>query len=244
MEDQHTSQAPPDAPVHIKHAHKFIFGYIGVIIFIAALSGVYSWQHKDVTKLSAQLLTADSQVASLKKQMPKINKKATSSNQTQTSSFIYSPTTGGLSLTLPKTYEVLVNADGNDGGAPGATFEVVPTSSTNIASDQWGSNEVTVDVSHTFTNLSQSVSAAESEINQSNSSTNFNVTDTTVAGLAAKRVTLYEDEYTGTVNAYVAGSGSWEYKITANVPSNTDTPLTDILTAVLKGLTIKPNTGL
>lgn len=224
-----------------KHIFESVQCLLVIVILAISIVGVYIWQHNEASSLNARLLSSSSQLSKLREQVLKEDQLAT---QKQAGTFTYSPETSGISLTLPKTYEVLVNADGNNGGAPGATFKIVPTSATNISADQWGADEVTIEASNTFTGLDHSVSAAESQINQTDSSTNFNVSDATIAGLAARHITLYADEYTGTINTYVVGSGPWEYQITANVPSYTNIPLTDILKAVLNGITIKPTTAL
>lgn len=54
-------------PSKIKHAHKFILGYIALIILVAAVAGVYTWQHKKVNSLNAQVNSLQEQVAGLQK---------------------------------------------------------------------------------------------------------------------------------------------------------------------------------
>jgi hypothetical protein len=130
-----------------------------------------------------------------------------------------------------------VATDGNDGDAPGASFKVVPVGISNVVSDMYFDDEVSVEVSNTFTSLNDSVPTAEAEAEPdaqpSIPTSDFKVSNTTIDGLSAKHITTY-------LNIYVVGSGTWEYKITANVPSYTNTPLTSILTAVLNGAIIKP----
>jgi hypothetical protein len=142
---------------------------------------------------------------------------------------------------LPTSYEVLIGADGNDGGAPGVTLKVVPTSASNIATDSFFTNEVQVQVSDTFTDLSHSLNVAETDIDQSLNSnrTGFIVTDAMLGGLAAKHISLDQDEYSGTINVYVTGSGSWEYKVTSNVPGFNNAEPSAILRAVLNGTHIR-----
>jgi hypothetical protein len=98
-----------------------------------------------------------------------------------------------------------------------------------------------VDADNTFTNLSQSVQAKESQLNEQSTATRtYRVTDATVAGLPAKLIkTDGLDEYQGNVTIYLVGSGSFLYIITANGNQNSSFPMLD---AVLKGLTIKPVT--
>lgn len=49
-------------PVKIHAAHKFIYGYVGLIILVAAVVGVYVWQHNKVSSLTAQVTALSSQL--------------------------------------------------------------------------------------------------------------------------------------------------------------------------------------
>ncbi len=53
--------APVSTPPKIKHAHKFIFGYLALIVLVAAVAGVYTWQHKKVNTLNAEIKTLKSE---------------------------------------------------------------------------------------------------------------------------------------------------------------------------------------
>ena len=73
-------------PVKIHSAHKFIYGYVGLIILVAAVVGVYVWQHNKVTSLDTQLaaskgeLTSQQQrVYSLESQLSKADSELSSS---------------------------------------------------------------------------------------------------------------------------------------------------------------------
>lgn len=55
---------------HAKHAHRFIFGYLLIILLVVAVGATYAWQNNKVKNLngvSAQLATANSKIASLNK---------------------------------------------------------------------------------------------------------------------------------------------------------------------------------
>jgi hypothetical protein len=87
--DSFSSDAPTDSesaveplavvpPVKIRGAHRFIYGYVGLIILVAAVVGVYVWQHDKVSSLNAQVTAISSQlsaqqqeVTSLKSQLAK-----------------------------------------------------------------------------------------------------------------------------------------------------------------------------
>jgi len=51
-------------PVRIQGAHKFIYGYVGLIILVAAVVGVYVWQHGKVTSLDTRLAASNSELTS------------------------------------------------------------------------------------------------------------------------------------------------------------------------------------
>ncbi|HUD10720.1 MAG TPA: hypothetical protein VMR28_03550 [Candidatus Saccharimonadales bacterium] len=77
------NQLPPksvSAPPKAKHAHAFIFGYLALIILVAAVAGVYTWQHKKVTTLSKQVTTLDAQVVSLQKEVTVLKTQATTNS--------------------------------------------------------------------------------------------------------------------------------------------------------------------
>ena len=59
---------PPMSPSgHVKNSHKFVFGYIGLVVLALAVAGVYYWQHGVVTKgestISSQQTTINSLTA-------------------------------------------------------------------------------------------------------------------------------------------------------------------------------------
>lgn len=211
------------------------FGLPVLILIGAGTFSSYYWQHKKLNSANQKISQLNAQLERQGKQTTPVKSGVSNASDT----FTYAPTTGGLSLTLPKTYEILVGADGNDGGAPGASFKIVPVDSTNIADDGYFQDEIEIDIGDTFKGLDQSVTSAELEINPKSSPSDFTVTDTTIAGLPAKQIAQYQDEYDGTLDTYVVGSGVWEYKITAHVASYTNSPLPTNLLDALHGITIK-----
>lgn len=64
-----TTPVTPVTPPKIKHAHKFIFGYLGLILLVVAVGGVYSWQHNKVVNLQNQSISQELQIAKLNKQI-------------------------------------------------------------------------------------------------------------------------------------------------------------------------------
>lgn len=66
--DRPVTQTPITQPTQDKHAHKFIPGYVALIILVALAAGIYIWQHKKVTTLNKSVATLQSQADNLKKQ--------------------------------------------------------------------------------------------------------------------------------------------------------------------------------
>ena len=224
-----------------------------LLLFVGGgVGGAYYWQHKKVIDAGRTIASLNARLAQQKKpsEPPKSTEPAASRM-----TFIYKPNTSGLSLTLPKTYEVLVGADGNRGGAPGVSLKIIPLGANNIVSDYSFTSEVSVEVDNTFATLSNAVSAADSQMEQAGdcstvtqtcNTTNFATKDATVAGLPAKLIIANgSSEYDGNVQVYVVGLGAWKYEITAlGLPggladSSSPSPM---LSAVLKGISIKPVT--
>lgn len=61
------------SPVHINHAHKFIYGYIALIVLAAAMGGIYAWQHKKVNSLNTKVSSLQGQVTTLNASLAKSN---------------------------------------------------------------------------------------------------------------------------------------------------------------------------
>ena len=214
-------------------------------LIVLVFFGTYVWQHN-------KLSSANKKVASLQVQLSTAIKqsKPTQSTRTKASNFTYSPSLGGLSVTLPKSYDVLVGADGNDGGAPGVDFKIVPLATSNISSDWDYTQEAEIQIEG-FTSLNNAVSLAEAQMQQkkdcstlgsgSCNTTDFSVSNTTIGGQPAKLIIAKAaNEYLGSVNVYVGGLGNWGYTITSNdtTQPNNNTPGTLLATA-LKGISLK-----
>jgi hypothetical protein len=70
-------------PVAVKHAHRFIFGYISLIILVAAVAGVYAWQHNKVKSLQSEVTAANLKIASTSAAS------STSSKQSSSQEYLY-----------------------------------------------------------------------------------------------------------------------------------------------------------
>lgn len=204
-----------------------LFILIVAIFMLITAGGVYYWQHSQVASLNTKVSGLQAQVASLKAQ------------QSLTGTFTYSPKVGGLTLTLPKTYGIIVNADGNKGGAIGATFRIATVDDNHMFTDS-SYQELRVDIDNIFADstLTQMVNETELQLKDQGYST-FSVADTTVAGLPAKLITV-TDQVPFRPELYIVGSGDLLYTITA-APAIAATP-NGALALLLKGLKIKPVT--
>jgi len=232
-------------PTQMRHVHRFIFGFLFVLVLVAAVAGTYYWQHSKASSLGHQVANLQTKLMDTNAAYRGLQKQVATA---QTGTFTYTPHTAGLSLTLPKSYAVLVAADGNAGGAPGVMFRVVPSSDSHISSD-WGYySEARVEASPTFTTLGQAVKAVEQQTmdfvscgpeNGTCDISDFSASDTTIAGLPAKLIKANGiNERLGWLNVYVVGLGQWRYTITINKIPNASAPA-DLATTILKGISIK-----
>jgi len=110
--DIKVSPTTSTSSVHVKHAHKFLFGYLVLLVFAAALAGVYNWQHNKVNTLS-------NQVASLKTSVPKSNNKSSQNTVVSSPSPVTEIDTlpNGTKVSYPLTVgnaNVVWWSDGND----------------------------------------------------------------------------------------------------------------------------------
>lgn len=145
-----------------KHAHRFIFGYILLILIFIAIGSVYSWQHKKVTNLNKQVATLSSQVNSLEKQASNKQTSKSSSNSTTSTLNTYSGWKTytlkyeKLSFKFPSTWKIvstsnLNNADSVQFSSPdgfnfsiadgvaapgGGTLKIISSEPVNLAGQQ------------------------------------------------------------------------------------------------------------
>jgi uncharacterized protein HemX len=73
------SAAPASTPVQIakpqpkkRHANKYIYGCLALIILIAVTVCVYTWQHGRVSSLNKQVTELNVQLTNLQKQITKL----------------------------------------------------------------------------------------------------------------------------------------------------------------------------
>jgi hypothetical protein len=226
MENNQLTKEPRKRSNNIKWLLLYFIALIGVA------SGVYLWQHSNVNNLNKKI-----------SQLNKTNNKNNPATLS-TESFIYSPQIGGLTLKLPKSYGIVVNIDGNKGGAAGSVFRVGTLASSNILNDATYQG-VQVDVDNVSSTLDEAVDIKkyklENEDGATSSDRHIKVSDSMVAKLPAKLVAADGlSEYQGHLAIYLIKSGDYLYTIQAN---GTQFGGTKILDAVLNGISIKPVTS-
>ncbi|MFI5270923.1 MAG: hypothetical protein ACHQT9_02670 [Candidatus Saccharimonadales bacterium] len=77
VENKDESLLSPKAPLHVDHAHNFIFAYIFLCIIAILLALVYTSQHKKVTDLQQQVKTEQSQINKLQDENNKLKEAQT-----------------------------------------------------------------------------------------------------------------------------------------------------------------------
>jgi|ERR1039458_1563143 outer membrane murein-binding lipoprotein Lpp len=113
-------------PVKVKHAHRFILGYIALILLVAALAGVYSWQHKKVNSLSTQITGLNVQVSKLNKQ---VSSSQTTTKQSQATSYqqYLSIQKWGVRIPMPSNVDIgdiyyIIDPGSTNGPSSSAVF--------------------------------------------------------------------------------------------------------------------------
>jgi hypothetical protein len=238
MEEPLYTKTEDISQVKFDNHKRIMLTVIALALMAVAVAGVYIWQHSKVDSLNKKLASLQNQADS------KLDQSTSPKYKVVTTTFTYK--SFGMTLVLPKTYGVIVNVDGNKGGAAGATLRIASVKGANIFSDA-SYQGIQIDVDNGFTSLPNAVSAEESMLDDERGSgstvnRNYKVSDTTVAGLPAKLLKADGlDEYQGQLSVYLVGIGSgansFLYTITANGTQNNSFPILD---AVLKGIIIKP----
>jgi hypothetical protein len=204
---------PVTPPIKVKHAHTFIFGYIALVIFAAALGGIYSWQH---TKLN----DANVKVASLQGQVTKL-----SSNS---GTFTYKPDYGIVSVTLPRSYGVVRENDGCPCDNPYISFEILPRISNTVLNND-PTQYAGVNVFNSYNgDLSSALATEETRLHKANL-TVLDVSNTTVDSIAAKHIVTNQNG-----NEFLLGTGKWLVQIIINGSQSSS-----LQNAILRGIVIK-----
>jgi hypothetical protein len=206
---------------------KKILVIIGALLLAAGASyGVYVWQQDQATKKQQSL---QSQIDTLKVQAKD------TSLQVPIANFTYNSKIGGLKLTLSKTYPVIVNVDGNKGGAPGATLRVGKQVSEGIIEDsvyEW----VEINIDQNSGTLQKAVDIKSAELKDATFS-NIRVTDSKFANQPAKLITATGVSYDAQRRIYLMQSGDFTYMVTSKMQDASQD--NEILKAVLAGISIQ-----
>lgn len=217
-ENKDTAQKPDSLP-------KWLW-FVFVLLLMSVFAGVWWWQQNASSK---ERMALEDKVKTLEAQVAE-----SPPNEPEDQTVQYKTKVGDLTLTLPKAYAIIINVDGNKGGAPGSTLRIGEVNSPNIVSDgayQW----VMVEVGHT----GGSTLDGETRVNESklDGFENIKITDAKVAGLNAKRMTAHGFSYAGNRDIYIVVSGEFTYTVTS---SGEDASKPGLLKAVLEGMKIEP----
>lgn len=158
------------------------------------------------------------------------------SDAAKTGNFTYNSKIGGLQLTLSKNYALIVNVDGNAGGAPGSTFRVGKLATEGIIEDninEW----IQIDIAHSAsTTLDEAVNIVSSRLKEASFS-NIKVTDVKVDDQTAKLVTADGVGYDANRRVYIVKSGDFTYEIASKTQNTGEDSA--MLKAVLDGINIE-----
>lgn len=204
-------QAPAPATPH-NSVKKLLYIAVLLVVSAAAAGSTYVWQRSVADSRQKDL---QGQIDSLKK--PTTTIEATKAEQPavqpQTAGSTYKSKVGGLTLTLPSPYVVIVNVDGNKGGAPGATVRVATRDQAGIIQDNvydW----TQIELAPLSGTLDQNAQAVQNELKQE-SFENIKITDTTYNGQPAKLITANGMGYNANRRIYITKSGDYYYRFTS-----------------------------
>lgn len=119
MQNQNTIQPSPQT-YHAPKKHGLVLNLtLCAAIVVAAIAGVYVWQHQKVADARSQNKQLTAQLSTAKAQLQAAQKTAAGSSAKPSQQIVYKAAVGKFTLTLPDKYVFIV---GNDsGGANGGT---------------------------------------------------------------------------------------------------------------------------
>jgi len=88
-------------PVKINGAHKYIYGYVGLIILVAAVVGVYVWQHNKVSALNAHVVAVNAELSAQQKRVYSLESQLSKADSEIAS---FTPATLGLTVVKATHY--------------------------------------------------------------------------------------------------------------------------------------------
>lgn len=190
-----------------------------LILMTTAGVGVYFWQQNEAEQKEQNLQAEINKLASEAAQ-PKLN--------------YYKSKTGGLTLDLPPEYAVIVNVDGNKGGAPGATLRVAQIEDGVVFDNVYAWLEIEVD--HFGGTLEANTLNVKQELERDGLE-NVKVTDSRFKQQPAKVLTAEGFSYNASRRVYVVQNGEFLYRFISKTGDNSKNNA--LLQAVLDGSTIE-----
>lgn len=226
MEEPQTQSPVQKLPKKSRKRIKgLLYGLLGLIFVIACAYGVYVWQKNESEGEKREL---QSQINSLKKSNEPI--------AAEPERVTYRSKVGGLTLSLPAPYVVIVSVDGNKGGAPGSTLRIGKESSDGIIQDnvyEW----VEIEISRTSSSLDRAVQILSTQLTEANFE-NIVVRDIKVKSDPAKLITARGFSYEGSRRIYLINSGEFTYQFTSKTLQDI-AKNNEMFEAVLDGVVIE-----
>lgn len=224
--EEHQPQTPiRELPKESKNSiGVLLYVMLGLAFAAASAYAVYVWQRSESEHEKSNL---QSEIDLLKK--------ANEPKTERAELLSYESKVGGLTLLLPSPYVVIVNVDGNKGGAPGSTLRIGKESSEGIIQDnvyEW----VEIEISHTNASLEQGVQLVSTRL-KGTGFEDINVVDAKVRGHPAKLITAQGLSYDANRRIYVVKSGEFEYQIISKTQDSSKDD--EMLRAVLDGISIE-----
>ena len=224
---------PPTTPTPPKNSNKILIisalaGLVVILIGAVAYVLISKDNHNSVNGTSKSQASAVS----------KIDNKGTTA-QSAIETVNYKSTLGGLSLSLPSKYGIVVVGDGNLGGAPGAELHVGLLKSKNIVTDSpYYTIKIEIYPSESQASLDELASHSLDNLGADGYS-DLKIEPAKIAGLEGRVVSTDTADIGGTVHQYIVLSGDFVYLVRSM--GDEDTPENKAaINAVLDGLSIKP----
>ena len=209
---------------------------IGLILLTSALIigatgyGVYSWQQRVAAKKELALQNEINKLRSVK---PTEIKQPSAVND-ENAQTIYTSKVGGLTLKLPSQYAVIVNVDGNKGGAPGSTLRIGTNESKGVVRDndyEWAE----IQIGHLSPTADQQAKIISAQLTEDGFE-DIKVVDSTFNNLPAKLITANGFSYDAQRRIYSIKSGEFIYQFTSKTRDASKDD--DLLKAVIAGSTL------
>ncbi len=233
MEEQNKDNIPPKTTSDKKLS---IVWVVAITLICSIVTGlvVYALQGGDENSgnTSLELSTQETEDTDVKEPEQVVTE------STEEASTKYISKVGGLELDLPSKYTVIVNVDGNKGGAPGSTFRIAENEADGVVRDgvyEW----VEIEIGHLSSTAQQQAEITKNQLAEDGYE-GIVIADDTLNDLPSKVVTANGFGYAGQRKTIVVKSGEFIYTFTLNSPDITET--NEMFDSVLSGSTITEKT--